>query len=541
MSLRPRRRQGTSPLDLMEEAVALLRRAPASAHLAYYFGAIPFWLGLLYFISDMSRDAYAANRIADSSLVVTVLYVWKKCWQTVAAGILRATLSGYSAGAWSAGRIWRMILTQAALQPTGLIVRPVAAVLTLPFFWVAAFYQNVTLLGDGTEHEQSVMSRAMAQAKLWPGQGHAAVGIVFLFSVFVWLNVCGALAAGPFLLKALLGIETIFSRSAAAYLNTTFFTVTFALTSLAVDPLRKAVFVVRCFRGESLQSGEDLAAELRAIRNRAASSLSLAAAVVLALLPVSAVAQSAPRPRADAAELDRRIGEVLERREYTWRAPRQKLPAAEKKGWLTSWLEGAGKSVQNFVSAAFRQIGRAVRWVGRLFNPPKISTPSGPDIDWVGLGKAFLVLLGAGIVGVLGWVLFKAWRGRKVTIATAVEAQTVPDLRSEDIVADQLPEDRWLQLARDHAARGELSLALRAAWLAGLAHLGEREFIVIARHKSNRDYERELRRRARDRGELMAAFDDNLGAFEKSWYGKHAVTPDAYARFELNHERIRQS
>jgi hypothetical protein len=45
-----RRRAGAPTMDLIEEAVGLLREAPFSAHLAYYLGAIPFWIGLLYFI-----------------------------------------------------------------------------------------------------------------------------------------------------------------------------------------------------------------------------------------------------------------------------------------------------------------------------------------------------------------------------------------------------------------------------------------------------------------------------------------------------------
>ena len=73
----------------------------------------------------------------------------------------------------------------------------------------------------------------------------------------------------------------------------------------------------------------------------------------------------------------------------------------------------------------------------------------------------------------------------------------VPDLNEESVTADQLPEDGWLQLARELMERGELRLALRASYLAGLAHLGHRELIHLARHKSNRDYDRELHRRAR--------------------------------------------
>jgi hypothetical protein len=122
---------------------------------------------------------------------------------------------------------------------------------------------------------------------------------------------------------------------------------------------------------------------------------------------------------------------------------------------------------------------------------------------------------------------------------TAEALAPLPDLRDEGVTADQLPEDGWLQLARDLVQRGELRLALRASYLAGLAHLASRQLIGLARHKSNHDYDRELRRRARTNAELLAAFDRNLSAFERTWYGTHAVTPETLGDFTQNLERIR--
>lgn len=537
---RQRRRAGFPALDLIEEAVALLRRAPASAHLAYYVGAMPFWLGVLYFVSDMGRDAYAASQLTDWSLGLALLYLWKKTWQTVSAAKLRATLAGVPDAPWTPGRIARTVALQAAIQPWGLLLRAVAAVITLPFVWVSAFFQNATVLGDGTPHSQSLASRCLTQAKLWPGQAHLAVSLVLVFTLFVWLNVTAALGAVPAMLKMLFGIESMYSRSGLAFMNTTFFAASFALTSLAVDPLRKAIFVLRCFQGAARHSGEDLTGELQRFARAA-----LAAAALLFFAPVAYSSDKPDRPASSdttrAAEIDRRIGEVLARREYAWRAPRAKEAAAKKPAWLEQWLSDAGKTIDKWGRAFFRQIGRFFRWIGQVFNPPKISTPSGPAIDWVGLSQAVLALLVLALLGVLGWALGRGWRPRRKTIVANAAAAVMPDLRSDDVVADQLPEDGWLVLAREHASRGELSLALRAAWLAGLAHLGQRELIRIARHKSNRDYERELRRRARDRAPLLAAFDDNLLSVERSWYGRHEVSADSFEAFQRNLERIRQS
>ena len=115
----------------------------------------------------------------------------------------------------------------------------------------------------------------------------------------------------------------------------------------------------------------------------------------------------------------------------------------------------------------------------------------------------------------------------------------LPDLADETVTASQLPENEWLKLARDLMGKGELRLALRALYLASLAHLAQRELIRIARFKSNRDYEQELRRRARALPELQAAFTDNTSLFDRAWYGLHDVTQEVLQRFQANLERIK--
>lgn len=550
-SARKQRRAGTPSMDLVEEAVSLLRAAQLSTHLAYYLGAIPFWIGLLYFISDMSRSAFAADHIADASLGVALLYIWNKCWQTVYASRLRAVIEGRDDAPWTRARIFRMIAAQASLQPWGLLIRPIALVITIPFVWVSNFYQNATILGDGTESNSSVTARAWAQAKLWPGQAHSMVSAIYLFTFFVWANSCIVLGALPVILKTFFAIETDFSRSLSQYLlNTTFFTASVALTSLAVDPLRKAIYTIRCFRGASLESGDDLSADLSRLRAKssAATAALLAALMLLGAAPSTLAETPVEVPKnANASELDQRISDVLSRREFAWRTPREnveKAPASDS-SWLQSWFKSAGESLDRWASAGFRQVGRFVRWVRNwiTFTPPNVPKPSAPgELDWVGLGKALLVIVGGALLVLLAWMAVRWFQQRKPKTVLGQSANIeMPDLRSEDIVASQLPEDGWMALAREHAARGELTLALRAAWLAGLAHLGHRELINISRHKTNRDYDRELRRRARDRAPLLSAFEQNLMSFERSWYGNHEVTNDRFQHFEGNLEQIRQS
>jgi hypothetical protein len=116
-----------------------------------------------------------------------------------------------------------------------------------------------------------------------------------------------------------------------------------------------------------------------------------------------------------------------------------------------------------------------------------------------------------------------------------------PDLEDENIAADQLPEDSWLQLARELMSKGELRLALRALYLASLAHLAGRQFLTIAKFKSNFDYLRELQRRGHVLPDLIRLFGENVTVFDRVWYGLHEVDSSLLDHFSNNVDQIRRA
>ena len=118
------------------------------------------------------------------------------------------------------------------------------------------------------------------------------------------------------------------------------------------------------------------------------------------------------------------------------------------------------------------------------------------------------------------------------------EAAPEVNLENENVLATQLPENEWLRLAREKMQAGELRLALRALFLATLAHLGEKRLIAVGRSKSNGDYVRELGWRARDRRDLSSGFTDQVRTFDRVWYGRHEVDAALLDSFERQHEEI---
>ncbi|HWB59982.1 MAG TPA: hypothetical protein VG733_10845, partial [Chthoniobacteraceae bacterium] len=325
--------EGKGALELVEEAVQLLRRAPIPVHLFYYIGSVPFVLALLYFWSDMSRGAFAYDRIVGSSLELAFLFLWMKSWQAAGLAILRAHVSASPPPHWTPGRIWRLVVTQAALQPTALFVRPIALLITIPYPQVRAYYENAMILGDGSEGVGAVSRKAWRQAMLWKKQSIFVLLWLLLFGVMVSTNLAIIMEFLPETLRMFTGVESRFSQIDTTdwMLNTTFMAVVAAFAYLCVNPVTKATYVLRCFYGESLHTGEDLMLGMRrAIRAAAVA----AAALLLAFAPAAHGADSnapapapasgpAPAGRVKPGDLDNTISRVLKRDIYSWRLPRQ--------------------------------------------------------------------------------------------------------------------------------------------------------------------------------------------------------------------------
>lgn len=556
MKARNRRQRGKGATELIEEAIHLLRTASTGALVAYFVGTLPFLLGLLFFWTDMSRNPFAPRHVVEAALGMTVLLVWMKFWQSVFAGCLRAQVAGLEMPKLTFSVCRRILVTQTAFQPSGLYVLPVMLVLTIPFPWACTFYQNLTVLAmDEPNGLRALAKRSWRQAKLWPGQHQMLLTLLSAFGLFVFLNWSILCYLLPSLAKMLFGVESAFSRGGLALLNTTFFAAMLALTHLCVDPILKAACVLRCFYGESIQSGEDLKAELKQF---AVPVRQAAAALVLVMILAGAnlvraadstptepakPAQSAPAQPANgvsAARLDKSISETIQERKYTWRLPREEVAKDESAhtGIITRFFENMLDMIKKSYYAVTHWINRLLR---RLFSHRQSYEGGGSGFGWVTMLDALLYVLLAAVAIGLALLLMRMWRERgRVHQVVATEAiQPAPDLTDENVSADQLPEDGWTRLARELLTKGEWRLALRAFYLASLAHLAGRNLISLARFKSNHDYERELSRRAHALPDLLSIFGDNVQVFDRIWYGTYEVTQELVNQFASNVDRIK--
>lgn len=519
-------------IDLLEEAVHVLRLAAPAAWLCYYVGVMPFLLAVLFFWSDMSRSGIAEQHLVGGAIALSALFIWMKLWQAIFALKLSAQVANEPCPKLKAGTLLRAIASQTLIHSTGLFLILIAAQILLPFAWVYGFYQNATVLSLREPSAAALVRRSWKQTLFLPMQNHTALAVLGLFSVFIFLNVSITMLTAPRLIKMLAGVETNFTLSIWSSLNTTFLAAALGVTYLCFDPLVKAVYVLRCFYGESRLTGEDLRVTLRSFRATAVSIL----AALLTLLATNDLpaAPAEPRPSSPPArELDRSIDEVLKRPEYTWRSPRLKPEEKirnekEWKMWtrFREWARSTIKSINDWLNKFFRSRSSPSRPVG------------GFSFSAHGLIYILIAMVLA-IIGVLVWLI---WRTRSRTIDAALEATPaapLPDLANEDVSGDELPVDGWTKLALELLERGELRLAMRAFYFSSLAHLAERHLVNIAKFKSNRDYERELLRRSHALPDLTQTFSENVSVFDCVWYGSHQINAELLQRFRGNVERIR--
>ena len=165
-------------------------------------------------------------------------------------------------------------------------------------------------------------------------------------------------------------------------------------------------------------------------------------------------------------------------------------------------------------SIAEKWIDKILEWLRGVF-PSAPSSPSSPS----GLGQMKLGLQILVFVLVAALVAFLVYKFAPAIIGRVRSRERSPRRQDrvvlgELIDAHESGEDLFTE-AEMLARRGELRAAIRKGYIAALVELGDRNAVRLARHKTNRDYLRELRRRER----LYENMNVLTGSFERSWYG----------------------
>ncbi|MGH3184793.1 MAG: DUF4129 domain-containing protein, partial [Streptosporangiaceae bacterium] len=282
-------------------------------------------------------------------------------------------------------------------------------------------------------------------------------------------------------------------------------------------------------RLQSAREGADLAAAVRLLERPAASDAAVHGALApalrhggLAAIAVPSLQAQVPTPPG-AAQLQRAIHLELSQPAYAWQHPR---PAPDSHGLGTLFARLLEFVLKPFVFLGheFARLAAAIwHWLIRSF----LSSPVAPVAGTSGrswerweLVLAALCLLLAGLVTV-------RWRQYRGSTSDAIAEPAEVDVATA-AVTDQ-NEGEWFALSARLRENGQWRLALRAAFLGGLAGLGQRRLVTLRRDRTNREYLEEFSRWAvlhasgSTPDDLRQEFGNVVRDFNQVWYGGRDV------------------
>jgi hypothetical protein len=524
------RRTSAAPsgaLQLLEDAVRLLRDAPFSTLAWHYAGSLPMAAGGAFFWNEITHPSTEGPRLVVDALLLAVLLGWLNICRAVYASRLRDQLAGFPPQSAGVCAIWRMAPVQVLLGATKLAVLPLAILSTILLAPAVAFYRNAAALSAREADTGQLIAKARRFARYRGSQSWKALGLLACLYPLILANVVMTLAILPQFTRMLTGYESVFSRLGPNLLeDPLFWTLAFALTWLIFDPFVGAVYCLRCFQAEAAGTGEDVKAVIRSLQR----GVAVAALLVLSCaIPLHA--QTAPAP-----DLQRAVQDAARSPEYDWRiAP--KLNEKQQPSWFVAATDRIVDTTRAFLRSITDAIDRLLRWIfgqsegptSRSGAPPAGSLPAGL---WI---LIVLILAAAGYA----FVRRRYPPQRKVVPGNATTPVATQE-DAEDMDPLRFPEQAWIDLAERALAEQNWRLAMRAFYLASLGWLGRREFLQIHSGKTNREYELELRRRTRTVPQARDLFAGNVAAFERAWYGMHEIGGEDVERFRTHMREMQQ-
>lgn len=522
--------------ELCEQAFNLLVAAPVRAWCVYLLGLCPFGLVLPYFLTDMTANPFAEDRLAPFSLAVTVAILWWRAWQARFAAELFAVLSGRPLPAGSAGDWFFVGLRQIVVFAAFLVIAPIAALLVVPMGWAIAFGQSASVIGGvGGASLRRTFKEAAAEVFVWQRQNHAALLVLSAWAFFAFLNGYMLVFMVPELLKIATGVETVGTRSRlVVLLNSTVFVVVCFAVYAVVSPLAKAVYVLRHYYLRSRHSGLDIRDRLARMGEQAGQgNLRFFRGALFAgmLFSLSMLTGQAREP-VTSEEIGEAIREVVGRPEFTWR-----MPSAEAN-------EEGAHLFDRWVRKSLRWAENFLQWIFEFFNRSGGDSSGG----WLGSfspsAKPLLIILLAAVGLLLAWLLCRLVLRRQKPAAAPDAASPVsvqPEGDDWTALANDLPEEEWLAQARRFAEEGDYRRALRAFYLSALSHLHGKQLIHITKAKSNAAYLREVRRREHQIPGVAEAFSFAVKGFDRVWYGRYEVDEAGLRAYEDGVSQIRRA
>ncbi len=212
------------------------------------------------------------------------------------------------------------------------------------------------------------------------------------------------------------------------------------------------------------------------------------------------------------------LNEILRRAEY------QKATPEEDKSVLQQIIDGIGKWFQDLL-----------RWL--FGDRAPIQTEQTPaNLPAVGGILQYIVIaLAIAVIGFILWrfvlPLFGGERPRRRAQRKAPRVILVETLAADETAANLLLEAERLALS------GDVRAAIRKGYIAALCELNDRQLLALARHKTNRDYLRDIERK---RHAIFQPMRFLTNSFERHWYGETQANEQDWQEFREQFTVINQ-
>ena len=174
-------------------------------------------------------------------------------------------------------------------------------------------------------------------------------------------------------------------------------------------------------------------------------------------------------------------------------------------------------------------------WLKDMFPKPTTGTPSVGSFE--GFSKILQIIVLTIVLGAIGFLIYRF----APFLANRFQNRERKSKKSRVILGETLREDETSQNlfseAESLALAGNLRAAVRKGYMALLCELSDRKIIGLERHKTNRDYLRDVK----SRDKLFADMNTLTGSFERHWYGFGAPDQKDWEEFRENYKKaIRQ-
>ncbi len=520
--------KGPNALTIIDQSIFILRDNISTLLWRYYLGTLPFLFGVLLFLIDMTKGAFAASYLLESSLGVALLFFWMKYWHINFCRELRKTISGETE---SKNKLSvTTFINSIALQSIGLFFIPLSFFTVAGFPFAFAFFQYGLIL-DENENFRSFLSKCRKNTILWPMQNSMILSILLLAFIFVMINAFTIISMIPIIAIKILGLQSFEYFGSSGSFWVTFILSTLMISWSILDPIIKAIYSLRYYYGMSIKNGMDLIVPIRHNKKRFMAAI-LFITIISPLFHNSIIIakNKTKTSKNEIAKFEGIVDNVIKQPIYAWRLP-TKIKEKKELGKTDSIIKKIVKSISKYSKKIFKKIksifSKIKEWLEKLAPKKKDKLQrKKSNINWIGtVNRLFLGLLIILLVGAIVWavILYLRDKNSKKTFEKKVQPIKNVDLEDNNTTALDLPSDQWLQLVMECLEKGELRLAIRAAYLSVLASLGERHLLTLEKHRSNREYISEISIKGRKFTNLISNFTSITKIFEMVWYGNREV------------------